>query len=150
MSYSIRMSEGSDFAPSTGEPRSEKREIKEGTIFVRSSMVSELPRSIQTEATCHESWTMVSGSNPEEVGQKLIEAGWMHSRGGSIKESAFGCDSQVLQRAVNRALQKAANNDLDCVEITGVTQHQNSGLNYVSLFARARILRREPVASLVG
>ncbi len=150
MSYSIRMREGSAFALSTGECRSEKREIKEGTIFVRSSMISELPSSIQVEATSHESWTMVSGSNPEEVGSKLIEAGWMHSPGASIEESAFGCDSEVQERAVDRALQKAADKDFKCVEITGVTHYQDSGLNYVSLFARARILRREPVATFVG
>lgn len=150
MPYSIRIPEGSAFTLSTGEPRGEKQEIKEGTIFVRSSMVSELPSSIQLEATPHESWTMVSGAKPEEAGQKLIEAGWLHSLGGSIKESAFGCDSEVLERAVNRALQKAADNDLDCVEITGVTRHQDSGLDYVSLFARARILHREPAPTSVG
>jgi hypothetical protein len=64
-----------------------------------------------------------------------------------IEASAFGCDSKVLERAVNRALQKAADDELDALEITGVTLQQGSGLDYVSIFARARTVRREPIVT---
>ena len=51
---------------------------------------------------------------------------------------------------MNRALQKAADDELDALEITGVTLRQNSGLDYVSIFARARAVRREPILAPFG
>jgi hypothetical protein len=47
-------------------------------------------------------------------------------------------------------LQKAADDELDAPEITGVTLRQNSGLDYVSIFARARTVRRVPMLAPLG
>ena len=66
---------------------------------------------------------------------------------GLIEASAFDCDSKVLERAVSRALQKAADDELDALEITRMTLQQNSGLDYVSIFARSRTIREEPQPS---
>ena len=84
------------------------------------------------------SWMMISNADAAEAEQKFIEAGWFFSAGAAIEASAFGCDSNVLQRAVNRALQKAADDEVGSLEITGVTVDQDSCLDYVSIFARAR------------
>ena len=70
--------------------------------------------------------------------------------GHGIEASAFGCDSKVLERAVNRALQKAADAELDSLEITGVTVRQDSGLDYVSVFARATTIGRDLTPGPVG
>ena len=48
--------------------------------------------------------------------------------------------ARVLERAVNRVLQKAADDELDVLEITRVTLQANSGLDYVWIFARARTM----------
>jgi hypothetical protein len=80
----------------------------------------------------------------EDAEQELVEAGWHFSADGLIEASAFGCDSKVLERAVSRALQKAADDELDALEITRMTLQQNSGLDYVSIFARSRTIRRNP------
>jgi hypothetical protein len=45
--------------------------------------------------------------------QKITASGWLFSAGVLVEASAFGCDSKVVERAVNRALQKAADAELD-------------------------------------
>ena len=105
--------------------------------------------SVRSEARPFGSWMLVS--NVEREGRTgLVEAGTRVSADALIKASAFGCDGKVLERAVNRALQKAADDELDALEITGVTLRQNSGLDYVSIFARARAVRREPILAPFG
>ena len=105
--------------------------------------------SVRSEARPFGSWMLVS--NVEREGRTgLVESGTLVSADALIKASAFGCDGTVLERAVNRALQKAADDELDGLEITGVTLRQNSGLDYVSIFARARAVRREPILAPFG
>ena len=151
MPQSIRIP--GEFSPGTSGARdssNERLDVKAGTMFVRPSMFLSLPESVHLAVAPHQYWMMVSGADPGETTQKLIRAGWIFSVGSPIEGSAFGCDSEVLERAVNRALQKATDGDHDCVEITGVELDQHSGLDYVSLFARVMTLRREPALNLAG
>jgi hypothetical protein len=78
--------------------------------------------------------------------QKITASGWLFSAGVLVEASAFGCDSKVVDRAVNRALQKAADAELDSVEITGVTVRHDSGLDYASVLARVRTIQRDLTA----
>jgi len=117
--------------------------IKPGTVFVKSSAFAALAESARLEAKPHGSWVMVRNAEPEEEEQKLASSGWHFSAGTDIEASAFGCDSKVLERAVNRAFQKATDAELDSLEITGVTVRQDSGLDYVSVLARATTIRRD-------
>ncbi len=50
---------------------------------------------------------------------------------------------------VNRALQKAADDELDALEITGVKLRKNSCLEYVAIFAGQGAVRREPILALL-
>ena len=93
---------------------------------------------------------MISNADTAEAEEKFIEEGWFFSAGAAIEASAFGCDSKVVERAVNRALQKATDDECDVLEITGVTLVQDSCLDYVSIFALARTIRRGPPLDLVG
>jgi len=79
------------------------------------------------------SWMMVSNVEREAVEQRSVAAGSLVSADAFVEASAFGCDGKVLERAINRALQKAADDELAALEITGVTLQQNSGLDYVSI-----------------
>lgn len=124
--------------------------IKPGTVFVQSSAFAALTDSPRLEAKPHGSWFMVSNAELEEAEQKLAESGWYFSAGTDIEASAFGCDSKVLERAVNRALQKAADAELDSLEITGVTVRQDSGLDYASVLARATTIGRDLTPGPVG
>lgn len=125
-------------------------DIKPGTVFVQSSAFAALADSARLEAKPHGSWVMVSNAKPEEAEQNLAESGWHFSGGTDIEASAFGCDSKVLERAVNRVLQKAADAELDSLEITGVTVRQDSGLDYASVLARATTIRRDLAPDPVG
>lgn len=124
--------------------------IGPGTVFVQSSAFAALADSARLEAKPHGSWAMASNAEPEEAEQQLAESSWHSSAGRDIEASAFGCDSRVLERAVNRALQKAADAELDSLEITGVTVRQDSGLDYASVLARATTLPRDPTPDPVG
>ena len=124
------------------EPTERRSDVEPGTIFIKSSLFATLSSSVRSEARPFGSWMLVSNVEREAVEQELVEAGTLVSADALIVASAFGCDSKVLERAVNRALQKAADDELDALEITGVTLRQNSGLDYVSIFARARTVRR--------
>jgi hypothetical protein len=125
-------------------------DVKSGTIFVQSSVFSELPNSAQLDAKPYGTWVMVSNAHLGEAEQKFTEGGWLLSAGAAIEASAFGCDSKVVERAVNRALQKATDDERGVLEITGVTLDQDSCLDYVSIFARARTIRTEPAPNPVG
>jgi hypothetical protein len=85
----------------------------------------------------------VRNAGAEDDEQKITASDWLFSAGVLVEASAFGCDSKVLERAVNRALQKAADAELDSIEITGVTVRHDSGLDYASVVARARTIRRD-------
>jgi len=125
-------------------PTERRSEVEPGTIFVKSSSFSTLSRSVRSEAKPFGSWILVSNVDREAAEQELVEAGTLVTADSLIEASAFGCDSTVLERAVNRALQKAADDELDALEITGVTLRQDSGLDYVSIFARARTFAENP------
>ena len=119
-------------------------DVTAGTVFVRPSALAHLPGSFQIEPTLHGTWAMVSTAEAEDDEQKITASGRLFSAGVFVEASAFGCDSKVLERAVNRALQKAADAELDFLEITGVTVRHDSGLDYASVLARARTIRRGP------
>jgi hypothetical protein len=75
--------------------------------------------------------------------QKLDDSGWLLSGDRSIEASAFRCDSKVMERALDRALQEAEKRGVNALEVIGVTLHQDCGLDYVSIFARGKTIRRE-------
>jgi hypothetical protein len=125
-------------------------DVQPGTIFLHCSVFSELPNSVQLDAHPCGSWMMISNADTAEAEEKFIEEGWFFSAGAAIEASAFGCDSKVVERAVNRALQKATDDERGVLEITGVTLVQDSCLDYVSIFALARTIRRGPTPDLVG
>jgi hypothetical protein len=86
---------------------------------------------------------MAANADAEEIERELASLGRLFLPTDSVIEaSAFGCDSSVLERALSRALQKAADQDITVVEIAGITVDQNSCLSDVSILARARDLHK--------
>jgi hypothetical protein len=80
----------------------------------RPSGLAHLPGSFKIEPTLNGTWVMVSNGEVEDDDeQKITASGWLFSAGVLVEASAFGCDSKVVERAVNQALQKAADAELD-------------------------------------
>jgi len=122
-------------------------DIKKGTVFVRPAL---LAGSSRLEAKVRGSWLVVTNALSEEVDQAFTDLGWSFSGDTPIEASAFGCDSKVLDRALDRTLQKAADNGVDILEIIEVTSHENSGLDYVSILACGRGIREASISDNVG
>jgi hypothetical protein len=116
--------------------------VKKGTILVQSSAFGELPESFGIEKEFDKSWLLIANA-AEEVEQQITKSGCSFSAATSIEASAFGCDSKVLNRAVNRVLEKAQKNALEFLEIVEISRHQDAGLDYVSILARGRRIQRE-------
>jgi hypothetical protein len=55
-----------------------------------------------------------------------------------------------MERALDRALQEAEKRGLNALEVRQVTLHQDSGLDYISIVARGRTIRRERLLGPVG
>ena len=50
-----------------------------------------------------------------------------------------------MERALDRALREAEKRGVNALEVRVVTPHQDSGLDYVSIFARGKTIRKERV-----
>ncbi len=119
-------------------------QVRRGTVLARSTVFQELPHSQQLETESDDSWLIVNNAAADEVKEGLLTSGSLLSAAGHIEASAFGCDSNVLDRAIGRAVQRAADAGFDYLEILDVARHQNSGLDYVSICARGREVRSVP------
>ena len=128
--------------------------VNEGTLFVGPAAVAELADSMGLDTEFHGSWLVITNAVAGGVEQKFMDSGRSWSPGIAMEASAFGCDSKVLDRAIGRLLENAAARSLDSVEITELRQHQDSGLDYVTILALGRTLVREvpsePVDRSVG
>lgn len=128
--------------------------VGQGTVFVRPAAFVQPPYSLRLETEFHGSWLVITNAVAGGVEQKFMDSGRSLSPGVAMEASAFGCDSRVLDRAVRRLLENAAARSLDSVEITELRRHQESGLDYVTVFALGRTilpeLPPEPVDRSVG
>ena len=128
--------------------------VGQGTVFVRPAAIVEPQYSMRLETEFHGTWLVMTNSVSGEVEQEFMDLGRSLSAGVAMEASAFGCDSRVLDRAVRRLLENAAARSLDSVEITELRRHQDSGLDYVTVFALGRTILPElppqPVDRSVG
>jgi hypothetical protein len=76
--------------------------VEPGTMFVKSSLLSTLASYLRSDAKPYGDWMMLTTVEREAVEQELVEAGSLVCLDAFIEASAFGCDSKVLERAVNR------------------------------------------------
>ena len=130
----------------------ERLTVKKGDVFIRSWMIDRMPRSVQLVETQYESWVdasryelwwVAANADADEVEHELKTVGWLFfSTENVLKASAFGCDSGVSERALSRALQKAADQDITAVEIADITIEQEPWMTCVSMLARPRELQR--------
>ena len=138
----------------------ERSTVKKGDVFIRSWVIDRMPRSAQFGETKYESW--VDGSRYEfwwvaanavadQIEHELLPLGWLFFPTQNVIEaSSFGCDSSVSERALNRALQKAADQDITAVEIADITVEQDSCMTYVSMLALPRELQKCAVLDSAG
>lgn len=117
--------------------------VDRGCVFFHPSIFEALPESQVLGTNQRGSWEMVCHVDAKQTMQKLDDSGWLLSANRSIEASAFGCDSRVMERALDRALQEAEKQGVNALEIRGVTLHQDSGLDYISIIALGRTIRRE-------
>lgn len=122
--------------------------VRKGTAFLRPGLFEELPTSVTLEAESLGSWMVVPDGIAKEVTGRTVESKWLWSSETPIEANAFGCDSKVLARAATRTLLKAADQAFDLVEIMEIERHEDSGLDYVSILARAVRIRRDSAANL--
>ena len=123
--------------------------VDKGTVFVRTGLFEELPSAVTPEPEFFSSWMVVPDGIAEEVTRRTVDSNCMLSSETQIEASAFGCDSKVLIRAVTRALEKAADQAFDFAEIMEIDRREDSGLDYVSILARAVRIQRDSAANLV-
>jgi hypothetical protein len=124
--------------------------VGRGTVFVRPAVLAEPTDSVQLDTDFHGPWLVVTNGLAKEVERGPIESDRSPSVNAVVQASAFGCDSKVLERAVRRLLESAAENGLDSIEITELSRRQDSGLEYVSIVARCSTTHGEPALGPVG
>ena len=123
--------------------------VEKGTVFVRPGLFEELPSAVTLELESFGSWMVVPDGIAKEVTWRTVDSNCMLSSETPIEASAFGCDSKVLARAVTRVLEKAADQAFDFVEIMEIERREDSGLDYVSILARAVRIQRDSAANLM-
>jgi hypothetical protein len=123
--------------------------INRGTVFIRRGLLEELS-GITLETEFFDSWLLVPDGMAEEVKRRARGPSRSLFSERPIEASAFGCDSGVLDRAVSRALQKARDQALDFVEIMEIEGREDSGLDYVSILARAVRIPVDSAANLAA
>ena len=123
--------------------------VDKGTVFVRSGLFAELPSAVTVEPEFFGSWMVVPDGIAEEVTRRAVDSNCLLSSEIPIEASAFGCDSKVLARALTRALEKAADQAFDFLEIMEIERREDSGLDYVSILGRAVRIQRDSTANLV-
>ena len=130
----------------------ERPTVKKGDVFIQSWMIDRMPRSAQLVETQYESWVdesrnefwwLAANADAEEIEHELLPLGWLfYPTENVIEGSAFGCDSNVLERALSRVLQKAADQDITAVEIADITVEQDSCMTDASMLALPRELQK--------
>lgn len=145
-------------APASGSK--ERPTFRTGDVFIRSWMIEHMPKSVQLEETEYESWVdgsryefwrVAANADANEIEHELATVGWLFfSTESVIETSAFGCDSSVSERALSRALQKAADQGIKALEIADITVEQDSWMTYVSMLARPRELQKCAVLDSAG
>jgi len=115
--------------------------VGKGTVFVQSFVLADLAGVSWDETDSHGSWIAFRNEQAERVKKELIDAGRSVFADNLIEAGAFGCDSRVLDRAVDRALQHASDNGVDLLEIMEVVARHDSGIEYIEILARGRRIR---------
>lgn len=102
--------------------------IGPGSFLIQSWVVCGLPKSVLLETQIFGHWQLVVTSSAREIEDQLAEAGWhCCAMAPAIEASAFGCDDDVVNRALNRLVQ-VTNGDSNAIEITGIsTMHSSWG-----------------------
>ncbi|HKV78746.1 MAG TPA: hypothetical protein VJP02_11420 [Candidatus Sulfotelmatobacter sp.] len=130
-------------------PDSAGASVNKGTVFVLPGGVKKLPNNVALESELLESWLLVSDDMDEDVKRGARESTGLLPDEAPVEASAFGCDSNVVERAVRRVLKKAANQGFDLVEIIEIERREESGLDYVSILARPRRIQGDSASNLV-
>lgn len=123
--------------------------MNKGTIFVLPGGIKKLPNPVALEGKLLGSWLLVPDGMAEDVKRGTRESSASLPSEAPIEGSAFGCDSNVVERAVRRVLEKAANQGFDVVEIIEIERSEESGLDYVSILARAQRIQEDSASKLV-
>lgn len=123
--------------------------VNKGTVFVLPGAVRKLPNPVALESELLESWLLVPDDMAEEVKRGAQESSGLLPSEAPIEASAFGCDSNVIERAVRRTLEKAADQGFDLVEIIEMERREESGLDYVSILASALRIQGNSPSNLV-
>ena len=110
--------------------------VNQGTVFARRSLLQDLS-SMAPATEFLDSWWLVPDDLAADVKRRASESSRWLSLGTPIEAGAFGCDSKVVDRAVSRVLEKARDQAFDLVEIMEMERREESGLDYVSILARA-------------
>ena len=124
--------------------------VGKGTVFIRPSAFGDLPESMRLETAWDTPWRVAIDVAAAAIEQELAKSGWLLSSAVLIEASAFGCDSKVLDRAIRRVLEHVEGKNFDSVEIMEIRRHEDSGLDYVSILARARRIRKERPSDTIG
>ena len=124
--------------------------VGKGTVFILPSAFGHLPESMRLETLWDTHWRIAIDIAAAAIEQVFAKSGSLLSSAVLIEASAFGCDSKVLDRAIGRVLEHADSKNFDTVEIMEIRRHQDSGLDYVSLLARARRIRKERPSDAIG
>ena len=122
--------------------------VNHGTLFVRHGLRQDLS-SMAPATEFLDSWWLVPDDLAAEVKRRAKESSRSLSLGTPIEADAFGCDSKVVDRAASRVLEKARDQAFDLVEIMEMERREESGVEYVSILARAARIPADTRAILV-
>ncbi|HKV78749.1 MAG TPA: hypothetical protein VJP02_11435 [Candidatus Sulfotelmatobacter sp.] len=121
--------------------------IASGTLFIQSRAVPGLPQSLGLETEPLGPWHLITNLSVGTLEERLAAAGWHFcSIPPCIDAVAFGCGSDVLDRALQNLFEKAAGQDSNVLEITAVASSAFLGVKCLSVSAVARHLEKEPVS----
>jgi len=123
--------------------------VMKGTILVRPTVFEKWLDTRGPEAKSDGSWLIVHHAAAHEVEEELLASGKLLFSGDSVDASAFGCDGRVFERAIDRAVRQAARAGFDHLEIVDIARREDSGLDYVSIRARAKEVREAPTWGFV-
>ena len=113
-----------------------------GSIFLMNGLI--LPPGLRFEGQPYsEGWRFLSGSSPEIDGH-AHGCGWNFIfLAEVIRRTAFGFSrGWSLRTATNKILAEARTNAFNCVELTGISEHQFLGVYWVTVSAHSRSLQK--------
>lgn len=121
--------------------------IASGTLFIQSWAVPGLPQSLGLKTQPLGPWHVITNLGVGTLEERLAGAGWHFcSIPPAIDAVAFGCDGDVLDRALQNLFKKAAGRDSNVLEITAMESSTFLGVKCLSVSALARHLEKEPVS----